>query len=79
MASSTLDKQTPGCNSPHHWLMTLAMNLAILCVICGAGNDTNGHYLAVSSVDIAFACHLWVPITLHPYRSACGIGYSRVK
>ena len=26
----TLDKQTAGCNSPHDWLMSLAMDLAAL-------------------------------------------------
>ena len=31
MASHPLDKQTAGCNSPHDWLMSLAMDLAALC------------------------------------------------
>ena len=26
-----LDKQTAGCNSPHYWLISLAMDLAALC------------------------------------------------
>ena len=40
------DKQTAGCSSPHHWLMSLAMYLAALCDMCG-----------VFGVDVAFACH----------------------
>ena len=31
MAAYPLDKQTAGCNSPHDWLMTLAMDLTALC------------------------------------------------
>ena len=30
-APSPPDKQTAGCNSPHDWLMSLAMDLAALC------------------------------------------------
>ena len=31
MATYPLDKQTAGCNSPHNWLVCLAMDLAALC------------------------------------------------
>ena len=31
MATYPLDKQTAGCNSPHDWLVSLAMDLAALC------------------------------------------------
>ena len=31
MAPSSLDKKTAGCNSPHDWLMSLAIDLATLC------------------------------------------------
>ena len=31
MATYSLDKQTAGCNSPHDWLVCLAMDLAALC------------------------------------------------
>ena len=31
MAEYPLDKQTAGCNSPHDWLMSLAMDLTALC------------------------------------------------
>ena len=31
MASYLLGKQTASCNSPHGWLMSLAMDLAALC------------------------------------------------
>ena len=33
IAPSPLDKQTAGCDSPHDWLMSLAMHLAALCDI----------------------------------------------
>ena len=31
MASFSLDKQTANCDSPHNWLMSLAMDLIVLC------------------------------------------------
>ena len=31
MAAYLLGKQTAGCNSPHNWLMSLAMDLTALC------------------------------------------------
>ena len=31
MAAYPLSKQTAGCNSPHDWLMSLAMDLTALC------------------------------------------------
>ena len=31
MAPSPLDKQTADCDSPHNWLMSVAMDLAVLC------------------------------------------------
>ena len=31
MAAYPLGKQTAGCNSPHNWLMSLAMDLTALC------------------------------------------------
>ena len=31
MAAYPLGKQTAGCNSPHDWLMSLAMDLTALC------------------------------------------------
>ena len=34
MAPSPLDKHTAGYNSPHNLLMSLAMDLELLCVIC---------------------------------------------
>ena len=33
MAPFPLDKQTAGYNSPHDWLMSLAVDLAALCVM----------------------------------------------
>ena len=31
MVTYPLDKQTASCNSPHNWLVCLAMDLAALC------------------------------------------------
>ena len=31
LALSSLDKQTAECDSPHNWLMSVAMDLAALC------------------------------------------------
>ena len=31
IARSSFGKQTAGCESPHDWLMSLAMDLAALC------------------------------------------------
>ena len=45
-------------------------------MIGGVDNGTNGRHLVVFSVDIALA-HFVDP--LHPYRSACGIGYASKK
>ena len=40
MAAYPLDKQTVSCNSPHDWVMSLAMDLAALCdTICGGENE----------------------------------------
>ena len=73
MAAYPLGKQIAGCNSPHDWLMSLAM----LCVIYGGENDTNGCYLAGFGEDVAFAHHFVA--TLPPCRSATGIGYTSKK
>ena len=53
------------------------MHLAV-CVICGTETGTKGPYLAVFSVDVAFACHFMAPHhpTLYPYKSTCGTGYA---
>ena len=53
MTPSSLGKQTAGCESPHNWLMSLAM----LCMTCGGENGTSGSNLAVFSEYVAFACH----------------------
>ena len=78
MAAYSLDRQTAGCNSPHDWLMSLAMHLtALICVICGGENDTNGCHLAGFGEDVAFASNL---VATHPpCRSATGIGYTSKK
>ena len=82
MAAYPLDKQTAGCNSPHHWLMSLAMDLIALYDICGGENDTNGCHLSGFSEDIAFARHFVAshpPPILPPSRSATDIGYISKK
>ena len=78
MAPSSLDKQTANCDSPHNWLMSLAIDLAT-CVTCGGENNTIGCHLAVFSEDIAFANYFMVPHPPPPYRSASSIGYIPVK
>ena len=40
MASSSHDWQRANCDSPHNWLMSLAMYLAT-CVTCRGENGTN--------------------------------------
>ena len=63
--------------------MGLFMDLAALRVLCmEVKNGTNGHYLAVCSVHIAFALHFvatHLPQTLTSYRSVSGIGYTSEK
>ena len=62
MAAYPLGKWTAGCNSPHDWLMSLAMHLA------GGENDTNGCHLADFSEDVAFAHHFVATPLFHPTR-----------
>ena len=80
MAAYPLDKQTASCNSPHDWVMSLAMDLAALCdtYICGGEDGTNGCYLAGFSKEILTLCLPPTP-TLPSYRSATGIGYTSKK
>ena len=75
MAPSSFGKQTAGCESPHDWLMSLAMDLAALCDTRGGENVTNGSHFPVLSEDVAFACTHPPP----PCRSATGIGYACKK
>ena len=63
MAVYPLGKQTAGCNSPRDWLMSLTLDLAALCLICGGENGTDGCHLAGFSEDVAFACHF---VATHP-------------
>ena len=65
MATYPLGKQTAGYNSPHNWLMSLAVDLATLC----GENGTNGCHLAGFNEDIVFACHFMAtcpPLPSHP-------------
>ena len=46
---------------------------------CAGENGTNESHMAVFSEDVAFACHFvapHLPLTLPPYRSVTGIGYT---
>ena len=54
--------------------MSLAIDLTVLCDICGGENDTNGCHLTGFSEDVAFARHFVA--TLPPYKSANGIDYA---
>ena len=56
MAPCSFGKQTAGCESPHDWLMSLAMDL-VVCVTCGGENGTNGSRFPVLSEDVALARH----------------------
>ena len=79
MAPSFLDKQKADCDSPHDWLMSLAMNLTTLCHMWRwkwHRISTNGCHLAVISEDVAFARHFMAFCLPPPYRSTSGIGYT---
>ena len=80
MASSSLDKQIASCNSPHDWLVSLAMDLAVLCDIYRGENGTNRCHLAVFSVDVVFSTISWLPIhPPPPYRGASDICHAIKK
>ena len=85
MAAYPLGKRTASCNSPHDWMMSLAMDLAMdLAALCDlwSENGTNGCHLAGFSKDVAFSCHfvaIHPPPTLPPCRSDTGIGYASKK
>ena len=57
MEASLSQMQSHVNTSLHDWLMSLAMELAALCDLCGCQNGTNGCHLAVYSEDVTFACH----------------------
>ena len=61
MAPSSLGKQTANGESPHDWLMSLAMDLAVLCDLWSE-NGTNGSHLVIFSEDVAFAYHFMAPL-----------------
>ena len=73
MAPSSSDKQTAGCESPHNWLMSLALDLAALC---DSENGTNGNHFPVFNEHVSFAPHVVATRPPPPYRSASGIGYA---
>ena len=65
---SPLDKQMGSWNSPHNWLMSLAMDLAALCGMW----SWNWHQWMPSGcfqcVNVAFTHHFVAPTTPPPYR-----------
>ena len=76
MAPYSHGKQIADCESPHDWLMNLAIDLATLCDMC-RWNGTDGSYLAVFSEDVDFTHHFvatHLPPNLPPYRSVSDIG-----
>ena len=75
MDPSSFGKQTAGSESPHDWLLSLAIDIAALCdIICGGENGTCGSDFPVLSEDVAFVRHFVA--TLPPCRSDTGIGYA---
>ena len=62
MAPIPLDNQTAGCKSPHEWLVIWPW-IKLFCVIFefGTENGTNGHHLAVFSINITFTHHFVAP------------------
>ena len=63
MAISPLDNETAGCNSPHSWLMSMAMNLAALYEMWRC-KWRHWMPLAVFSVDVALAFYF---VATHPH------------
>ena len=81
MAPSSLGKQTANRESPHNWLMSLAMDFAALCDMWRS-KWHQWKLFGCFSEDVAFARHFvapCLPSTLPPYRSASGIGYTSKK
>ena len=68
MATSCLGKQTVDCDSPHDWLMSLAIDLASLCDMW-RWKWYQWKSFGVFSEDIAFACHFATPCL--PPSSEC--------
>ena len=77
MAPHSLDKQTAACNSPHNWLMSLAMDFADWCDMWRWKWHQRmpfGWFWWRHSLYPPLCGYLTTP-TLLPYRSATGIGY----
>ena len=77
MAPYPLDKQKDGWNLSHDWLMSLAMDLPVLCnTVCGGENDSNRCCFADFSEDVMYihayiyVRHLYASniVKLHYYR-----------
>ena len=81
MAPFPQNKLKAGCNSPHDWLMSLAMDLAALCDIL----TWKWHqWMPFGCFQCGYGLFLPLhgspqPPTLHPYKSAYGIGYASEK
>ena len=67
MTPSPLNKQKTSFNSPHDWLMILAIDLAALCDMWRSKRHNDCH-LVVFSVNIAFVHHFMAtcPTSTHP-------------
>ena len=65
MALSPCGKQTASCNSPHDWLMSLAMDFAAFCdyVEAKCKYGTSGCYLAVFGLVITY--YAWKFVATH--------------
>ena len=63
MAGSPLGKQTAGCNLPHDWLMSLAIDVTALCDMWSE-IDTNRCYLLVLVKTKPLLATSWLPA--HP-------------
>ena len=70
-APTPFDEQTASCNSPHDWLMSLAMGLAALDDMWRWKWYQWMPFVAFSA-DIAFACHFMATCLPPPYRSGSG-------
>ena len=65
-----LDEQTTGCNSPHYWLMSLAIDLTTLCDMW-RWKWHQWMHLAGFSEDITFAHHF---VVTHPPPPSYPVG-----
>ena len=77
MAPYLLDNQTAGCNLPHNWLMSLAMDLAafVIRTYVEVKWHQQGPFGCFQCWQLLPATS-WLPTCLPSYRSSNGIGYA---